>query len=1078
MAKRARVFSLRNRLGGSRLAVIACLVIAIAIAGAGCGDDTDGPVRLAVDPTSLTLAKGRTGTATATVNGAASGRAVTWKSANPAVATVVEADDGSAVITAVAPGETTVSVSLREGNASVTVTVGEPAIDAIAITPPTPSLAAGTEVQLTATATLSDATTRNVTAQVTWNSSDKAKATIDATGRLRGLVKGTTTVTAALGALSAAATATISDATLTSIAVTPVGLVLAKGLTRQMVATGTFSDATTQDLTSGVTWASSADAIASVSASGVVTGLASGSAMISAALGAVRGQTVVEVTAAVLQSIAVTPVDPSLAKGLTLSLTATGTFSDATTADLSDTVLWASSDPAVATSNGRLITAVAPGDATITATSGAIVGSTALTVTPAVLVSIEVTPAAASLAKARTQQLTATGIFSDMTNQNLTAQVIWSSSNSALVAVSNADGSRGLVTAVEIGSATVSATLGAVTGTSEITVTAAEVVSIAVTPATFSLPLGRSQQLTAVATYGDNTTLDVTAQATWASSADAVASVSNAANSTGLVSALSIGTATITATVSGVSGSADATVTAAVLDSIAVVPATSLLTVGLDRQYLATGTFSDASTQNLTAQVTWSSSDAVIAEISNAVGSQGLASGRAPGTVTITATLTGVTATAALEVVPVVLTSIAVTPATSSVPVGRTQALTATGTFSNNATQDLTTQVTWSSSNATSAAVSNVDGSRGQVTALAVGAATISATLDGIVGSATVNVVPAVIVSIAVTPASSNLDVGGTQAYVATATLSDTTTQNVTTTAIWDAVDKTIATVSNEAGTQGVVTGVGAGTTSITATQGGIAGSASVSVRALVSIAITPVGDLARGTSRQLVATGTYSDNTTAIVTETATWSSSNSTVVTVSNVAGRRGLALAVTSAGATAFASIGGVIGSVDLAGCYVLINEFQVQGPGGDSDDWVEIASTCSADQNLAGLLLVYRSNNGAAQDILLSSMTGVLPANGYRFYTNAAVASRYDGEAGTFTQPFSNSGGGLAVRAGPGGGLSDSVGYGFSNAVFTEGNAVTAPSAAQSAARRPNRGDTNANSIDFSLVTTRSPGAANP
>ena len=67
-----------------------------------------------------------------------------------------------------------------------------------------------------------------------------------------------------------------------------------------------------------------------------------------------------------------------------------------------------------------------------------------------------------------------------------------------------------------------------------------------------------------------------------------------------------------------------------------------MLASGYTQQYTATGTFSDGTTENLTDQVTWFSSNIGVADISNASGSQGLAKGVSPGSTTITAQINGV----------------------------------------------------------------------------------------------------------------------------------------------------------------------------------------------------------------------------------------------------------------------------------------------------------------------------------------------------------------------------------------------------------------------------------------------------
>ena len=92
-------------------------------------------------------------------------------------------------------------------------------------------------------------------------------------------------------------------------------------------------------------------------------------------------------------SIAVTPINPSLAAGQQQQFTATGTYSDGSDEDLTNTAAWTSSAPSIATiRSGGLATALAAGSTTIKATSGSINGSTILTVTTAILVSIAVTP--------------------------------------------------------------------------------------------------------------------------------------------------------------------------------------------------------------------------------------------------------------------------------------------------------------------------------------------------------------------------------------------------------------------------------------------------------------------------------------------------------------------------------------------------------------------------------------------------------------------------------------------------------------------------------------------------------------
>jgi sugar lactone lactonase YvrE len=264
-----------------------------------------------------------------------------------------------------------------------------------------------------------------------------------------------------------------------------------------------------------------------------------------------------------LTSIAVTPANPSIAKGKTQQFTATGTFSDNSTQNLTSTATWASATTSVATINAAgLATAVNTGTSTISATQTAISGSTVLTVTAPVLVSIAVTPANPSIAKGKTQQFTATGTFSDNSTQNLTSTATWASATTSVATINAA----GLATAVNVGTSTISATQTGISGSTVLTVTAPVLASIAVTPANPSIAKGSTQQFTATGTFSDNSTQNLTSTATWASATTTVATI----NAAGLATAVNVGTSTISATQSGISGSTVLTVSANTLVTFSV----------------------------------------------------------------------------------------------------------------------------------------------------------------------------------------------------------------------------------------------------------------------------------------------------------------------------------------------------------------------------------------------------------------------------------------------------------------------------------------------------------------------------
>lgn len=417
-------------------------------------------------------------------------------------------------------------------------------------------------------------------------------------------------------------------ATLTSIAATPANPSTPAGVPTQFKAVGTYSDGTSKDITSTVTWSSATPSVATVVAgSGLAIAVAAGSSAITANSGSASGNTTLTVNAAVLQSIAVTPANPSLAVPQGTQFTATGTYSDGTSHDITLAVTWSSGSPSVAgiVATSGAATAIAAGASIITAKLGSISGITTLTVTPAVLLTIGVTPANPSISVPQSIQLTATGHYSDGTNRDISSFVTWTSGTGGVASIT----SNGVAAALAPGATLITAALGSVSGVTTLTVTPAVLQSISVTPGNPSVQVGLSQQFIATGSYSDGTFKDISASVTWSSGNTNFARFIAA----GLASGVSTGVATITATLGAVSGSTHLTVNAVVLQSLAVTPANPGILVGGTQQFAATGTYSDTSTHDLTSSATWSSSNTSVATVNGA----GLAFGVSAGSTTITA---------------------------------------------------------------------------------------------------------------------------------------------------------------------------------------------------------------------------------------------------------------------------------------------------------------------------------------------------------------------------------------------------------------------------------------------------------
>lgn len=502
---------------------------------------------------------------------------------------------------------------------------------------------------------------------------------------------------------------------------------------------------------------------------------------------------------------------------------------------------------------------------------------------------IEVTPVADVMPVGTTRQFVATAILADGTSTDVTSSATWSSSNEAILQVSNSTGSQGNASALSTGAATLSATLGEVVGSEQVTVSAAVLQSLEVNPGSAVVPAGKAQQYSAVGRFSDGTTEDLTDQVRWTSSAASTASIDNS----GLAKALATGTTTITATdsKSGLSGGANLAVTGSVLTKIQVFPSLPAASAGRTVQFEATGVYSDGQEEDITSLVTWASSNSAVATISNAASSDGLASTVAEGQTTITASLGAVSGQTQLTVSKAQLESLEISPLSPRVAAGGTVQFQVLGVFSDNTTLNLTDSVAFTSSDKAVAKISNDTATRGLATALSSGQSTITATdsASGLSAKTDLQVGGATLVSIDVTPKDSTIATGQTQQFIAVGTYSDLSTRDISSSVTWSSSATATVTISNSPGSRGLATAVKTGAVSISATDpsSSVSGSTNLTVSnaILQTIAVTPVTPSSPlGAPLQFTATGTFSDGSTRDLTSTVNWTSSNEEVAVIEN--------------------------------------------------------------------------------------------------------------------------------------------------------------------------------------------------
>jgi hypothetical protein len=513
------------------------------------------------------------------------------------------------------------------------------------------TLVPGRTQAFVATGTYSDNSTKDITAQLTYQSTNPDVATIDAKGVATALTSGDTNIIATdpVSGIAARNKPKLTVAELKSLTLAPASKFVRPGDTLQLSALGTYDDGTTNvDLTNVVSWTSSSKGtIATVSDSpgtkGLVTGLSPGSITVTATEPESRvrsassdGQVTV---VGALVSISVSPAKRALRVGETTRYHAIGSFAGNVTIDITGDVNWSLSVPAVATIDvtGKA-TGVSLGDTAVTAvdrttgiSSHASAADGVLSVVGA-MTSLTISPATLVLATGASSALKATATFAGRSDSfSVGGRVNWSSSNPTVAKVN----ASGTVSCVTVGTAVISAKdpLSGFTSTSSggncALTCAGEVVGIRVAPASNILLPGRTKQMKAFRIFGSGNEVDATKEMVWSSSEPKVVSIVAQGSKAGLATALQPGKSTIIADdpVSGLSsddrGGTDGVLgVPGVAQSVTIFPRPPLGAnlagkVGTPLQMKARVQYQGGLTQGVNALVTWSSSNPAIAVVSN-----------------------------------------------------------------------------------------------------------------------------------------------------------------------------------------------------------------------------------------------------------------------------------------------------------------------------------------------------------------------------------------------------------------------------------------------------------------------------
>src|SRR6266566_1401407 len=610
------------------------------------------------------------------------------------------------------------------------------------------------------------------------------------------------------GNLSDTATVTVAGCTVpvASVGVSPGSATVAAGQSVQLTATPKDANGTPLSGRT-VTWSSNNTSVAIADVNGNVTALAPGSATITATSEGQSGTAAITVTNVPVNSVTVTPASASIQQGQTVQLTATP--KDANGNALSGRVVtWSSSNTSVASVNtGGFVTSSAAGSATITAASEGKSGTSAITVTSVPVASVTVSPAPASVPAGQTLQLTATP--KDANGNPLTGRVVsWSSSNTSVATVS----SSGLVSGVVAGSATITATSEGQSGTSAVTVTGAAPGCAASTTA-FQNSAFTSQNGSFTATF-DATPNGTGLDAATGLSQGAAAAYTDLAvilrfNTGGTIDARNGGAYAATNSIGYTAGTSYHF--RVVVDVSSHTYSAYVTPAGGAEQTIGTGFAFRTEQSGVTALDSW-----------------------ALTAITGTHTVCNFAITGSQPPAPVA--TVTLTPGSATVNEGQTLQLAATLKDANG--NILTGRsITWSSSNTSAASVNGT----GLVTGVTAGSATITATSEGKSATAAITVVHLPVASVTVTPASTSVSAGSSVQL--TATPKDANGNPlVGRTVTWQSSNTSAATVNGG----GLVSGVAAGSATITATSEWQSGTSVITVTPpSASVVLVGAGDIA-----------------------------------------------------------------------------------------------------------------------------------------------------------------------------------------------------------------------------------------
>lgn len=443
------------------------------------------------------------------------------------------------------PGLTSVTATLdTKQSGPIFVGVRNARLLRIEIRPNEASIPIGNQQQYKAVGTYSDDSRRDISQDVVWKIEDNEIASFDKyTLSATGLAEGKTSVTAKLnGVSSLPASLTVTKAALESLYVSPENSSIAKGRNQIFQAVGRYSDGSEHNVSRAAQWQSSdVDGLQIVD--GISYAAKVGQYELTASYQGVEGYATVEVVEAELESINISPNEAYIPVGSEKRYKASGVYSDGTKKDISHSASWSIiEDENVASfdQDTLFVIGISEGSTSIKAELDGVSATAVITVTPAILESLYVSPENPSITQGNSLSFQAFGVYSDGTEHNVSRMAHWQSDDIDGLPIIN----DGIAYAAEVGQYQLIASYQEVEGYATVTVKKAELVELSLSPMNIVLAKGENIDYTLYGHFDNGTTETIdNRSARWVSSDDNGLSITNE----GVATAELVGEYTITA---------------------------------------------------------------------------------------------------------------------------------------------------------------------------------------------------------------------------------------------------------------------------------------------------------------------------------------------------------------------------------------------------------------------------------------------------------------------------------------------------------------------------------------------------